>query len=64
MPTHLHQVPVIGNMSHFSLTLISEEEKREWRKKKAHVGARAQTRDLPGARRESVAPRHSVCFDK
>ena len=28
------------------------------------VGARARTRDLPCARRDSVAACHCVCFDK
>ena len=44
-----------------------EGGRKGWRKKwacRAPAGARAWTRDLPRAWRESVAPRHGVCFDK
>ena len=47
--------------------LFTEEEGMEGGEKKARParpGAEAQTRDLPRARRESVAARHGSCLDK
>ena len=45
---------------------LSPEGERGLEREKcmSHAGDGAQIRDLPCARRESVAPHHGVCFDK